>query len=296
MSERDQDALFDQRHVGRRERDGQVSDARLLDSLRAFVAPIAKDSAALTEDPRALQMARDLSEVFADHAGVSGLTKAELEMALARRGPLDRALFASRFDLFVQMGLVRPFLSKKHQSRYVLDPSGLAGLLVFERMGARGGVDEMLLLLDRTRWLIERGEADRPVVVTHLRRCRQLLAVYTATLARLVDTASIGELIDEQRHHDPAPVEQQVAALNQLVTDRFGSDHELDDLAFQLLEAELAYREQVFAAVNRVLDQGGASLDFSVLTPEQYLTAALESSVAELSAVAENLVVDPPMP
>jgi len=31
-------------------------------------------------------MARDLSEVFAEYAGMSGLTKAEAEQALARRG------------------------------------------------------------------------------------------------------------------------------------------------------------------------------------------------------------------
>jgi hypothetical protein len=43
-------------------------------------------------------MARDLSEVFAEHAGISGLTKAEAEQALARRGPLDRMLFESRRD------------------------------------------------------------------------------------------------------------------------------------------------------------------------------------------------------
>ena len=59
-------------------------------------------------------------------------------------------------------------------------------------------------------------------------------------------------------------------ALNRLVTDRFGRDHQLGELAFGLVEAELSYRQQVLAAVDRVLDQGGASLDFSVLTPEQY--------------------------
>src|SRR5215475_11512728 len=66
---------------------GRVSDERLLENLRSFVAPIAHDASAVVEDPRALQMARDLSEVFAEHAGISGLTKAEAEQALARRGP-----------------------------------------------------------------------------------------------------------------------------------------------------------------------------------------------------------------
>lgn len=274
----------------------RISDRRLLENLRSFIAPVANDASAVVDDPRALQMARDLSEVFAEHAGLEGMTKAEAEQALSRRGPVDRALFDSRFDLFVRMGLIQPFLAKKHQFRYVLDPCGLAGLLVFERMGTRGGVDEMLLLLDRTRWLIEHGPADREAVATYLRRCRHILTAYTAALARLVESASIRDLIDEQRHHDPYRVEEQVHALNRLVTDRYQRDHELSDLAFHLVEAELSYRHHVLAAVERVLDQGGASLDFSVLTPEQYLTAAVEASAGELEQVGSHLVVDPPMP
>jgi hypothetical protein len=292
----DELALFDVPGGQQPQYAGKISDQRLLENLRSFVAPIANDASAVVDDPRALQMARDLSEVFAEHAGVSGLTKAEAEHALARRGLLDRALFESRFDLFVRMGLIQPFLAKKHQSRYVLDPCGLAGLLVFERMGTRGGVDEMLLLLDRTRWMVERGEGDRETVAVYLRRCRHILTAYAAALARLVESASIRDLIDEQRHHDPHRVEAEVHALNKLVTDRYPRDHKLGDLAFQLVEAELGYREQVLAAVERVLDQGGASLDFSVLTAEQYLTAAVDASAAELAEVGRHLVVDPPMP
>ncbi|MCF6733697.1 hypothetical protein [Blastococcus sp. KM273129] len=292
-----EDGLFDvPRPAAARAGDGRISDARLLRHLRSFVAPIAADAGAVVEDPRALEMARDLAEAFADHPGVSGMTKAQVQAAIARRRPVDAALFDARFDLFVRMGLIRPFLEKKHQPRYVLDPAGMAGLLVFERLGATGGVDEMIMLLDRTRWLIEHGHADRELVVSHLRRCRQLLSVYGATLARLIQSAPIGELIAEQRHHDPRRVEEQVHALNRLVTDRFGRDHQLGELAFGLVEAELGYRQQVLAAVDRVLDQGGASLDFSVLTPEQYLSAALEADVGQLAGVGAHLVVDPPQP
>lgn len=271
-----------------------VSDLQLLDNLRSFVAPIARDMAAVTDDPRALELARDLSEVFADHAGLTGMTKAEVERAVVGRGKVDRALFDSRFDLFARMGLIKPFLEKKSQSRYVLDPSGAVGLLVFERLGTRGGVEEMLLLLDRTRWLIESGDVDRVTVAKQLKRCRQLLSVYCASLSRLIETASISELMDEHRNHDPRKVQHDVHVLNRLVTDRFDRDYELEELAFQLVKAELAYRRQVLNAVERVLAQGGASLDFSVLTPEQYLSAALESSLEELSEVAAGLVVDPP--
>ncbi|MEU4253496.1 hypothetical protein AB0F15_39500 [Amycolatopsis sp. NPDC026612] len=271
-------------------------DSALLDRLRSFIAPVANDTSAVTKDPRALRMARDLSEVFADHAGLSGLTKAEVERSLMRYGHHDRRLFEARFELFVRMGLITPFLEKKHQQRYVLDPSGLAGLLVFERLGARGGVDEMLLLLDRARWMIEHGEVNRISLKTYLKRCRQLLSVYAAKLARLVQAASITELIEEHRNHDPAQVEKDVHRLNKLVTERFPADHELGDLAFRLVEAELVYRQQVFAAVSRVLDQGGVTLDFSVLSAEQYLTAALDGTPDALAAVGTCLVVDPPQP
>jgi hypothetical protein len=232
--------------------------------------------------------------VFADHTGLIGMSKAEVERAMAGHGNVDSALFESRFDLFIRMGLIKPFIEKKNQSRYVLDPSGMVGLLVFERLGTRGGVEEMLLLLDRTRWLIETGEADRATLAKHLKRCRQLLSVYTASLARLIETASISELMDEHRNHDPRRVQHDVHVLNRLVTDRFTGDFEIGELAFQLVKAELAYRHQVLSAVDRVLDQGGASLDFSVLTPEQYLSAALDASLEELSEVAEQLIVDPP--
>jgi hypothetical protein len=145
--------------------DDTPPDEALLERLRSFFASIANDASAVTRDPRALQMARDLAEVFADHAGLSGLTKAEAEHALAHRGPYDQALFDSRFDLFIKMGLITPYLSKKHQQRYVLEPSGMAGLLAVERLGKRGGVDEILLLLDRTRSLVTRANPDRATLV-----------------------------------------------------------------------------------------------------------------------------------
>lgn len=292
----DQQALFDVSKSDETHTAARVGDARVLRNLRAFVAPIAHDAAAVTDDPRTVALARDLMSVFADHAGLYGMTRAELTSELSRRGHIDLALIDSRFDLFVRMGLVKPYLAKKHQSRYVLDPAGLAGLLVFERLGMRGGVDEMIALLDRARWLLERGETSRAEVTTLLGQSRQILAAYAAELRRLVDSAPLGELIEEQRRHDPGRVEEQVHLLNRLVTERFAGDHELGDLAFAVVEAQLAYRDRVLDAVGRVLDEGGASLDFSVLTPEQYLDAAINASRDELAEVGNQLVADPPLP
>lgn len=269
---------------------------RLLANLKAFMAPVAADAAAVITDVRALAMARDLPDVFTERPGVSALTKAEVLAGLMRRGHTDESLLESRFTLFTAMGLVLPYLGKKHQQRYTLDPAGVVGLLVFERMAARGGVEEMLHLLDDTRALAEQADSTREEVLTRLVRCRQLLNIYAAMLARLVETAPLAELIDQHRHHDPTKVEEQVHALNRVVTARFPRDHELEDAAFALVEAELDYRARVFAAVERVLDQGGASLDFSVLTAEQYLSAALNADLGALSQVGQTLVIDGPMP
>ena len=50
------------------------------------------------------------------------------------------------------------------------------------------------------------------------------------------------------------------------------------------------------AAVERVLDEGGNSLDFNVLSPEEYLTAAIDAPLDALPEVGRQIVVDPPMP
>jgi len=275
-----------------------VSDEQLLSNLRAFVAPVATNAGAVTSDAEVLRLARDVSAVFADDSQPGGLAKAEVYAGVtARRGiPCDHGLFEARFTLFEALNLVQPYLAKKHQDRYVLNPAGLAGLLVVDRLGVHGGVDELVLLLDRARWVLERGTVDRAAVIEHLRSCRRLLSVYAANLERLVETAPLHELMAEQRQHEHRDIEGQVHALNRLVTDRFLADPELDDKAMGLIEAEQRYRRHLMAAVERVLDEGGNSLDFNVLSPEEYLTAAINGPLDALSEVGRHVVVDPPMP
>jgi hypothetical protein len=276
----------------------KVSDEQLLSNLRAFVAPVAANAGAVTSDAEVLRLARDVSAVFADSPQPGGLTKAEVYAGvnLRRNSPCDRGLFEARFALFETLNLVQPYLAKKHQDRYVLNPAGLAGLLVVDRLGVHGGVDELVLLLDRTRWALERDMVDRAVVVENLTSCRRLLSVYAANLERLVETAPLHELMAEQRQHEHRDIEGQVHTLNKLVTDRFPTDRDLDDKAIVLIEAEQRYRRHLMAAVERVLDEGGNSLDFNVLSPEEYLTAAIEAPLDALAEVGRHIVVDPPMP
>lgn len=288
------------RPAGGRRRQGSKAAtseaARLLDTLRAFVAPVATDASAVSGDERVLAFARELIVAFSSRAERGSQTKAEILYALRQHSPeLDERFFESRFTLFVEMGLLQPNLIKKHQVRYNLNPAGYVGLLALERLGVRGGIDELLHLLGTTRLLLENGHAARSDVLGELRTSRQLLQVFAAELARLIETAPIGELIGVHTEQDPHNVTDAASALNDVVTARFAGDHEVSSAAFDLLEAALEYRGLVMRAVERVLEQGGTTLDFSVLSPEQYLTAAIDADVTALGCVGTHLVTDPPM-
>jgi hypothetical protein len=117
--------------------------------------------------------------------------------------------------------MLRPILDKKHQQRYVLNPAGVVGLLVFERFGERGGVDELLHLLDRTRLLIERGQATRATVLDGIERVCGLFALFANEVNRLLAAAPLEEQLEERRFHDRGDLISQVAALNRLVTDEY---------------------------------------------------------------------------
>ena len=82
--------------------------------------------------------------------------------------------------------------------------------------------------------------------------------------------------------------------LNKLVTDRFSGDWALEEAGSALIEAEQFYRLQVMAAADRVLEQGGGSLNFDVLTVKEYDHAAVKGDVELLSQVGTALVADVP--
>ena len=199
----------------------------------------------------------------------------------------------SRIGVFVRMELLRPILDKKHQQRYVLAPAGLVGVLIIDRFSSRGGVEELLGVLDRTARALERHEADAPAVAAALESCRAMFAVFANELSRLVETAPLTELLEERRFHDDSNFVTRVGDLQRLVTDQFP---ELDPPAYKLLLEAQRYIGAVEDLLGRVLDEGGESRNFSLLDPEEYLDAARTATREQLAQVAADVAFDPAMP
>lgn len=263
----------------------------LLRRIGAMVAPIARDSGALIDDEGLIQVARQVCDAFADPDAVGGLTRADIQARVD--GAADPATFDARFSVFVKLELLRPSLGKKHQQRYTLNPAGMVGLLVFERIGERGGIDELLTLLDRTKAALAAGAADPVAVSAALANMRGLLSIYADELSRLTRTAPLSELIAERRYHDHGAIFGEVKSLNDLVSERMP---QLDSDAYRLVVEAQRYIEAVQSMVERVLDEGGEARDFSVLDPEDYRAAALTAHPDDLAAVFLTVVFDPPTP
>ena len=259
--------------------------------IAALIAPVAQDAGAVADDEAVIEIAGAVCEVFGYEDAADGLTKAEILERIDGRFPSSD--IESRLDLFIRLELLRPILDKKHQSRYVLNPAGVVGLLVFERIGERGGVDELLHLLDRTRRSIESGGATEETVASALERMRGLFVLFANEVARLVAVAPLDELLAERRFHDRTDLIAQVASLNSVVTDQFPT---LDRPAYRVVVEAQRYVSAVQDLVVRVLDEGGEARDFGVLAPEDYLTAALTASVADLANVFATVVFDPARP
>lgn len=88
-------------------------------------------------------MARAVCAAMAE-ADSGGLARSQL---VARaHGPWSQDALEARIDLFVRMGLLRPYLAKAHQQRYVLHPAGMVGLLIIDRIAERRNHDHSRLL------------------------------------------------------------------------------------------------------------------------------------------------------
>jgi hypothetical protein len=118
--------------------------------------------------------------------------------------------------------------------------------------------------------------------------------VFALDLQRRVASGTAAELIEAGRQHDHSSFTRQVAELNQLVTARFAGRYELEEAGTALIEAEQFYRSQVRSAIGKVLAQGGVGLNFDVLTPAEYETAALTAGVDQLAEVGTRLICDAP--
>ena len=263
----------------------------LMRRLAAMAAPIAVDAGAVIDDEELLAVARAVCSAFSHDDAAGGLTKAEIVARV--NGTCDAATLESRLGVFQRMELLRPILDKKHQQRYVLAPAGLVGVMIVDRFSERGGVEELLGLLDRTKTALERHEADAPVVAAALESCRAMFAVFANELARLVTDATLAELLAERRFHDDRGFIERVAELQRLVTDGFPT---LDPAAYKLLLEAQRYVGAVEDVIGRILDEGGDATNLQLLDPEEYLTAARNATVDELAGVGAQVVFDPASP
>ncbi|HVD89466.1 MAG TPA: hypothetical protein VNB91_11280, partial [Jatrophihabitantaceae bacterium] len=262
-----------------------------LQRVEALVAPVAANAGAVVDEPGLLDVANAVYEAFGDLDASGGLTRAQL--ARACRAVTDEAAFQSRFDLFCRLGMLLPHFDKSHQQRYVFNPTSAAGILVFERLAERGGVDELVTLLDRTRADLASGAATRNQVRASLRQAQRMMTISADHLLRLVSSSPLSELMTQRGHHRHASLMDDVFELNEQVRDMFP---ELDPDAYRLVVETQRYvgaREQF---VSRLLDEGAAARDFSLLDPEEYLEAARTVPPDELAEVFATTVFDPPSP
>ncbi|MFC9331927.1 hypothetical protein [Kitasatospora sp. NPDC057015] len=262
---------------------------------RAFMAPVAEDAGAVATHPEVARLAVAILNVFAEHSGPHGLTKAEVVQALAGNSQgWSQDLVNRRLSVLTQLGFLEPYIHKAHQDRYVVRPAGLAGALAAERLAEHGGVDELILLLDRARAMFDRSHPDPDAALDYLVSCRNALRVFALDLQRQVAIGTPAELMQSQRQHDHQGFTRQVADLNKLVTERFRGDWALEEAAAALIEAEQFYRQQLMAAADKVVEQGGDSLNFDVLTVAEYTDAAFKGHIALLSRLGTALVADMP--
>ncbi|WP_030459438.1 hypothetical protein [Kitasatospora sp. NRRL B-11411] len=265
-------------------------------NVRAFSAVVAKFREALLEGPEALAVARDIVAAFAESGASGGPTRSDVWRLIGERysPQYGEDFFDARWAVFEHYGAIQPYLAKKHQQRYALHPAVGPAILVHERLRRHRGIDELAALLDETRTLLSRRTRDRAVIEANLSYCRQMISLYAIHLERLVADAGIRELAEEQREHNHPGLSEKVEFLNREVSDHFPNDHALDHQAMALLNAEQRYQRALSAAAQRIVEQGGRSLDFAVLSVEEYLEAARHAPLALLGGFGADLVADTP--
>jgi hypothetical protein len=116
--------------------------------------------------------------------------------------------------------------------------------------------------------------------------------LFADTLARL-QRAPIAELYAEIRHHENQRLLVNLDRLTRLVASTFA---DLEPLTHATLVEAQRYDRYLGAAADRVIAEGAAARDFSMLSPETWHTAATHAAWEALSEVAATLVFDAPAP
>ncbi|MDP9458690.1 MAG: hypothetical protein M3Q22_00055 [Actinomycetota bacterium] len=270
---------------------GRPEQEAYLHRLQAFTASVSRDRGAVVDDPDLLEVAQAVYAAFGDERITEGLTRGQI--ASGCRGVCDEATFNRRFDVFVGTGMLMPYFDKAHQQRYHFNMASGAGLLVWERLAERGGVNELITLLDHTQTALNAGTASHDDVQASLRSGRRWLTVAAAHLLHLVSAKPLADLIAERRHHNQEALVEKVEGLSRIVAEQCPN---LDHEAYRVLQAAQGYVQARESFLTRVLDEGGRARDFSLLDPEEYLEAALTRSPDELAEAFADVVVDPPEP
>lgn len=261
----------------------------LLRTMDAVIAPVAASSNALVDELAPLEIADAVYEAFGVLESSGGLTRAQIRAQCTTRCP-DEHVFDLRFDHFVRMGMLLPAFRKKFEQRYVFNPASAAGIMVLQRLAERGGVDELVSLLDRTRRALQNRTATETEVRKALRDARQQLTVAADYLLMHVQNSPLDALLAERRQHQHRDLFEYVTELNALVTELFPH---FDELAHKVVIAAQRYIDAREQFMSRLLEHGARARDFRLLAPEDYLAAAYTGTVESLSEVASGLVFDP---
>jgi CBS domain-containing protein len=275
--------------------DARVSAERhgLMARVSAFVAPVAANAGSVIADAAALDLADAVYEAFGDLDADGGLSRAQVAAACADICP-DPTRFDSRFDLFCRLGMLLPVRDKAHQQRYVFNPTSAAALMVFERLGRDGGVQEILTLLDRTRVGLRSGVVTAEQVERALAQARRGFAVNTDHLSRMVTSAPLEDLLAERRHHRSGDaLLTEARDLIALVVGKFPALAVVGD---RLIREAVRYSQAVQRFIGRLLEEATAHRDFSMLDAEQYLTAALTADREALAGAFAQALFDPANP
>jgi len=274
--------------VGKRHRRGGTARR-----LGAMVAPVASHGGAVVDDPSMLQFAEAVIGAFGQGDIDQGLTRAQITERVLRGEDLDRAELDRRIDTFIELAMLLPYRDKAHQQRYVVSTDAVAGSLFFRKGLTEGGIEELLQLLGATADAIENGRHDAERVAGALVEQRGYVGMWTAAVNRLTDTATLAELVAERAQHDGDRMLAQVERVVVVVTQHHPS---LRVAATALLTAAQSYLAATQRLLERIVDEGASTRDFSLLDPADYARLATTGTVETLAAVFDGVVWDPPRP
>lgn len=261
--------------------------------LGAMAAPVAAHGGAVVDDPALLRYAEAVIGAYGQGDIDRGLTRVQIVERAGRLDGVERDELDRRIDTFIELAMLLPYKDKAHQQRYVVSTDAVAGSLFFRKGLTAGGIEELLQLLGATADAIEAGRHDASRVAEALVEQRGYVEMWTAAVNRLTDTATLAELVAERAHHDGDRMLTQVERVVGVVVKHHPP---LRVAATALLTAAQAYLAATQRLLDRIVEEGASTRDFSLLDPADYAQLAATGTVEALAAVFDGVVWDPPRP